>query len=97
MFAYEGCKFGNERYKRNCARLAFFRDFKIAESYTLELSCFGHWVKETGHIKQFTVKDLLGFGEILLKTICRFFNVVPNPKWEKTGPEVPTEYGLDVD
>lgn len=47
-FSFDNCKFSNDRFKRNCARLSCFRDFNIAESYTLELSCFGYEVKGSG-------------------------------------------------
>ena len=45
----EHCKFANERPKRNCARLAFYRDFNLLDSYTIESSCFGYIVKGTGN------------------------------------------------
>lgn len=41
-FSFDGCKFGNERYKKNCARLGIFRDFHLPCSYTIESSCWGY-------------------------------------------------------
>ena len=41
-FNIESCKFANEQYKKNCARLAVIRDFGIFHSYTIESSCWGY-------------------------------------------------------
>ena len=41
-FSFDNCKFGNEKYKKNCARLAVFRDYKLHHSYTIESSCWGY-------------------------------------------------------
>ena len=41
-FSFDGCKFGNEKYKKNCARLGVFRDFDLNHSYTIESSCWGY-------------------------------------------------------
>ena len=41
-FNYENCKFGNEKYKKNCARLGVYRDFNLNFSYTIESSCWGY-------------------------------------------------------
>ena len=46
-FSYEGCKFGNEKYKKNCARLGVFRDFDLNHSYTIESSCWGYTEPDT--------------------------------------------------
>jgi len=45
FFLYDNCKFANEKPKRNCARLAFHRDFGLLDTYTIETSCFGFKVK----------------------------------------------------
>lgn len=47
-FLLGSCKWANEKRKRNCARLAIFRDFGVLESYTIESSCWGYEVKGTG-------------------------------------------------
>lgn len=44
-FKFDHCKFSNESYKRNCARLAIHRDFKLANSFTIEASCYGFEAK----------------------------------------------------
>ena len=41
-FSLAGCKFGNEKYKKNCARLGIFRDYELFHSYTIEASCWGY-------------------------------------------------------
>lgn len=46
-FNFNGCKFGNEKYKKNCARLGVFRDFDLTHSYTIESSCWGYTEVET--------------------------------------------------
>ena len=46
-FSYEGCKFGNEKYKKNCARLGVYRDFDLNYSFTIESSCWGYTETET--------------------------------------------------
>ena len=46
-FNYDGCKFGNEKYKKNCARLGIFRDYNLDNSYTIESSCWGYTEPET--------------------------------------------------
>lgn len=65
----ENCKFANEKTKRNCARLANYRDFNLMDTYTIESSCFGYKVKGTGEeedeepeIVQFTPTHFLEFG-----------------------------------
>jgi hypothetical protein len=69
---FEHCKFANERPKRNCARLAFYRDFNLLDSYTIESSCFGYIVKgidtekEEPTIEQLTPSNFVQFGKELL-------------------------------
>ena len=41
-FSAENSKFGNEKYKKNCARLGITRDFDLINSYTIESSCWGY-------------------------------------------------------
>ena len=45
FFRLDHCRFNNEKYKRNCARLGIFRDYNLANSFTIETSCFGYKVK----------------------------------------------------
>ena len=45
VFKMSKCSFNNEKYKRNCARLGVYRDWKIVNSYTIESSCYGFDVK----------------------------------------------------
>ena len=44
-FEFDHCKFGNEKYKKNCARLGVFRDFDLNNSFTIEASCYGYDIK----------------------------------------------------
>jgi hypothetical protein len=61
-FNYDGCKFGNEKYKKNCARLGVFRDFDLNLSYTIESSCWGYTEPETDNTIQFKELDFVKFG-----------------------------------
>lgn len=47
-FQFENCLFTEEKSKKNCARLAINRDFKLLDSYTIECSCFGYEIKGSG-------------------------------------------------
>jgi hypothetical protein len=40
-FSLYNCEFQNQKKKKNCARLALYRDFNLLDSYTIESSCFG--------------------------------------------------------
>jgi hypothetical protein len=53
-FSFENCKFANEKYKKNCARLAVVRDFNIFHSYTIESSCWGYSIPFSDDTIQFT-------------------------------------------
>jgi hypothetical protein len=71
-FLFDNCKFRNDKYKKNCARLALNREFKVIDSYTIEASCYGYEIKGSGTenldglIEQFKPKHLLKFGKTLL-------------------------------
>jgi len=84
FFAYKNCTFANEKEKRNCARLCVFRDFKILDAYTIESSCFGYEAKDQEpdplypsdpKITQFTVFNLITFGEELLHGLAKHLNI----------------------
>ena len=45
---FTNCRFSNDKYKKNCARLAVNREFGLIDSYTIESSCFGYEMKGTG-------------------------------------------------
>lgn len=70
-FNYAGCKFGNEKYKKNCARLGIFRDFELDNSYTIESSCWGYTEPETDATVQFKELDFIKFGRDLAEGIAR--------------------------
>ena len=66
-FSLANSTFGNEKYKKNCARLAILRDFDLQDSYTIESSCFGYeeskkGFQEESEIIQFLPKHFLKFG-----------------------------------
>ena len=51
VFQIDNSKFGNERYKRNCARLGVFRDFNIPNTFTIESSCYAYEIKGTDEVE----------------------------------------------
>ena len=72
-FGYENCKFGNEKYKKNCARLAIFRDFKLYHSYTIESSCWGYTHQHNDSTLQFKEIHFINFGKHLGYGIAKQF------------------------
>ena len=46
VFRYASCKFRNERSKRKAARLVIWKEFKLANSYTVEASFYGFLTAE---------------------------------------------------
>lgn len=70
-FSFEGCKFGNEKYKKNCARLGVYRDYDLNHSYTIESSCWGYTEQETDATVQLTELALFKFGQHLAEGIAR--------------------------
>jgi len=48
-FLLENCRFNNEKYKRNCARLGVNRDWDLINSYTIESSCYGFEIKDAAN------------------------------------------------
>lgn len=46
-FQIDNCKFANEKFKKNCARLGLFRDWDLLFSYTIESSCYAYEIKGT--------------------------------------------------
>jgi hypothetical protein len=45
-FQFKKCRYNNEKYKRNCARLGINRDYGLANSYTIESSVWGYEKKD---------------------------------------------------
>ena len=96
-FQYDNCKFGNEKYKRNCARLGVFRDWQIPNAYTIESSCYAYEIKGTDDVSQFKEGHFLKFGEHLLLGIAKHLGVelTELDKAAMThGYELELDYGL---
>lgn len=51
FFQFDNCKFSNEKYKKNCARLGIHRDFNLNASYTVESSCYAYEIKGTDDVE----------------------------------------------
>ena len=56
---FDHCKFSNAKFKRNCARLAFQRDFNLLDTYTIESSCFGYIKKPKAQSVVYGQKKLI--------------------------------------
>jgi len=68
MFRYFSCKFRIEKYKETCARIALWRDFAIANCYTIETSAYGFLNKERETVP-FNEELLREFGECLCQSL----------------------------
>ena len=99
-FNYEGCKFGNEKYKKNCARLGIFRDFDLDLSYTIESSCWGYTNQETDATIQFKELDFIKFGQHLGEAFAKHLGV-DKPSNEKnvqlSGLDLQIDFALYED
>ena len=96
-FQYDNCKFGNEKYKRNCARLGVYRDWQITNTFTIESSCYAYEVKGTDDVEQFKEEHFLKFGEHLLFGMAKQMGVeiTDSDKAAMThGFELELDYGL---
>lgn len=99
-FSFENCKFANEKYKKNCARLAVVRDFNIFHSYTIESSCWGYSIPYSDDTVQFTPKDFLIFGKQLAMGIARQFQIKVTPEEIETmkpGLDISLDFALKSD
>ena len=96
-FQFENCKFGNEKYKRNCARLGVYRDFGLLNSFTIESSCFGYEVKGTDEVEQFKEDHFIKFGEHLLHGLAKHLGCEVNDQDMANmtyGFDIELDYGL---
>jgi len=96
-FQYDNCKFGNEKYKKNCARLGVFRDFNLPNSFTIESSCHAYEIKGTDEIEQFKEDHFLKFGEHLVAGIAKHLGVElteVDKAMMTHGFDVELDYGL---
>ena len=90
-FSLAGCKFGNEKYKKNCARLGTFRDYDLTQSFTIESSCWGYTQPKTDATIQFKELDFIKFGKHLAEGIAKQFEL------EVTDDDLDKPYyGLDL-
>ena len=96
FFQFDNCKFSNEKYKRNCARLGVYRDFGQLNSFTIESSCHGWEVKGGAHgeTKQFKEFHLLMFGKELAHGISKHLEAEPT---EKDLSAMTYGYNIDLD
>ena len=103
LFSMKSCSYNNSKVKKNCARLGMYKAFQLADSYTIEASCYGYEEKnaprskyiETSSIKQFTIAHLLKFGETLAITASKHLGVYLNEYEDMIGGiNIELDYGL---
>ncbi|KAL4450839.1 hypothetical protein ABPG74_011681 [Tetrahymena malaccensis] len=70
-FRYKSCKFTNQNYKKETARLVFHKQFGVFNSFTLEAS-FG--LKDTNNLcdQTFEIKDYMQIGRDLVHTLSDY-------------------------
>jgi len=75
VFSLENCRYNNDKKKKNSARMCIFNDYKLADSYTVESSCFGFESKKEdkneGKTIQFTPEHFIEFGKTLAQAMSR--------------------------
>ena len=99
-FSFDGCKFGNEKYKKNCARLGVYRDYDLNHSYTIVSSCWGYTDHETDATVQLKELDLFQFGKHLAEGIARQFNISVSDQDRTsmyTGLDIQLDFGMYED
>lgn len=74
LFRYNSCKFRNERSKRKAARLVIWKEFKLANSYTVEASFYGYLNAERVTIP-FSEDLLLGAGQAIAEGISEYIHL----------------------
>eukprot|EP00347_Sterkiella_histriomuscorum_P016106 403354471 len=75
MFRIHSCRFRNEDYKENCARMFIERQFGIQFSYCLECSCQG-FMSKARQIIDFDEKNLTDFGKSFAESLLQFGNLL---------------------
>ncbi|KAL4495015.1 hypothetical protein ABPG72_015715 [Tetrahymena utriculariae] len=70
-FRYKSCKFTNQNYKKETARLVFHKQFGVFNSFTLEAS-FG--LKDTSNLcgQTFEIKDYMQIGRDLVHALSDY-------------------------
>jgi hypothetical protein len=103
-FLLENCRYNNEKYKMNCARLGIYRDWDLVNSYTIESSCYGFEIKNPGNellppeeqepktLVQFKEEHFIEFGVSLAQGVAKHFNVTVTEE-DKAG----MVYGFDIE
>ncbi|CDW80274.1 zinc carboxypeptidase family protein [Stylonychia lemnae] len=78
-FRLQSCKFSNDKNKKNCARLSFYRDWKIDMSYTIEASSYGYIDKQNNTVVQLKPSDLIEFGKHILIALASLNQLEEKP------------------
>jgi len=70
MFSYKDCSFKIEPNKKNTARVIVWKEFKVTNSFTFEISIYGYELGE--EVIRFRENDLSLIGEFFAKTISEY-------------------------
>ncbi|CDW85188.1 zinc carboxypeptidase family protein [Stylonychia lemnae] len=76
-FRFYSCRFRNEDYKENCARMFIEREFNITFSYCIECSQQG-FMNRSRQIVDFNEKNLTEFGKTLALSLLQFGVLIEN-------------------
>jgi hypothetical protein len=77
MFRFHSCRFRNEDYKENCARMFIEREFGVTFSYCIECSQQAY-IDKNRNIVDFDEQNLMDFGKSLAKSLCTFGALLDN-------------------
>ena len=98
VFSLENCRYNNDIKKKNSARTFIFQKYKLADSFTLESSCFGFKQEnnQNSKIVQFTPEHFIEFGKSLALATARHLdiNVSKTDKKSLSGFKIELDYGL---
>lgn len=82
MFRFYSCKFRNEEYKENCARLSLWRNFKIQTSLTIESSFHGY-LDENRDTKILNEANLQYFGSMFCQSVFEYLLILEENRRQK--------------
>lgn len=77
MFRVHSCRFRNEDYKENCARMFIEREFGVIFSYCIECSQQAY-IDKNRNIIDFNESNLLLFGKHLTQSLLTFGTLLEN-------------------
>ncbi|CAG9325902.1 unnamed protein product [Blepharisma stoltei] len=82
IFRYYSSRFKIEKSKKKAARGVMWKEFGIANSYTLETSYYG-FINDNREVQSFTTTDLLTLGEKVARSILEYQLMLESKKNKK--------------